>query len=119
MAKFLARNLRRNMTEGERRLWWLLRRKQLSGFRFRRQASIGPYVADFFCPSARLIVEVDGEPHTDEVQMRHDAERTRWLEARGYRVVRFWNLDVFKTPDDVVDAIARAVAGARSSARAR
>jgi very-short-patch-repair endonuclease len=56
------------MTDGERRLWALLRRKQLSGFRFRRQAEIGPYIADFFCPQVRLIVELDGDPHSDESQ---------------------------------------------------
>jgi adenine-specific DNA-methyltransferase len=93
------------MTDGERKLWALLRRKQLSGFPFRRQATIGPYIADFFCPKARLVVELDGEPHSDEVRMRQDAARTKWLEAHGCRVIRFWNLDVSKRPFDVVDTI--------------
>src|SRR5258705_7637710 len=93
------------MTDGERKLWALLRRKQLAGFRFRRQATIGPYIADFFCPKVRLIVELDGEPHSYETQMRRDAARTIWLEAHGCRVIRFWNLDVFKRPNDVVDMI--------------
>jgi len=102
-----ARELRWNMTDGERKLWFLLRRKQLGGFRFRRQAAIGPYIADFFCPKARLIVELDGEPHSHEARIRRDGIRTRWLEAHGCRVVRFWNIDVFKRPDEVVDVIAR------------
>ena len=105
MPNLRARELRWNMTEGEQKLWLLLRRKRLSGFRFRRQATIGPYIADFFCPKTRLIVELDGEPHTDEVQMRRDIARTRWLEAHGCRVIRFWNLDVFKHPTEVVETI--------------
>ena len=97
------------MTEGERKLWALLRRKKLSGFRFRRQAPIGPYIADFFCPQARVVIELDGAPHADEAQMRRDAERTAWLQAHGCRVIRFWNLDVFKHPVEVTDAIYHAL----------
>jgi very-short-patch-repair endonuclease len=104
-----ARELRTRMTEGERKLWFLLRKKKLSGFRFRRQAPIGPYFADFFCPAAKLIVELDGDPHTEEEQMYKDAARTRWLEAHGCRVIRFWNVDVFKHPNEVLDAIGDAL----------
>jgi very-short-patch-repair endonuclease len=93
------------MTEGERKLWYLLRRKKLSDFRFRRQAPIGPYIADFFCPEARLVVELDGEPHSDEAKKRRDAARTKWLEEHGCRVIRFWNLDVFRHPVEVTDTI--------------
>ena len=80
MPNLRARELRWNMTDGERKLWSLLRRKKLSGFRFRRQATIGPYIADFFCPKARLIVELDGEPHSDEARMRRDAARD-WMDS--------------------------------------
>jgi very-short-patch-repair endonuclease len=97
------------MTEGERKLWTLLRRKKLSGFRFRRQATIGPYIADFFCARAKLIIELDGEPHSDEIRMRRDASRTKWLEAHGCRVIRFWNIDVFKHPEEVIEAIFHAL----------
>jgi very-short-patch-repair endonuclease len=90
-------------------LWWLLRRKQPTGFRFRRQATIGPYIADFFCPQAKLIVEVDGVPHIAEERVYRDEARTRWLEARGYRVIRFWNVDVFKHPAEVTEAIYHAL----------
>lgn len=93
------------MTEGEQKLWALLRRKRLSGFRFRRQAAIGPYIADFFCPKVRLIVELDGAPHADEERLYKDAARTRWLEKHGCRVIRFWNTDVFKHPNEVLDVI--------------
>jgi very-short-patch-repair endonuclease len=104
-----ARELRTRMTEGERKLWFPLRKKKLAGFRFRRQAPIGPYFADFFCPAAKLIVELDGGPHTEEEQMYKDAARTRWLEAHGCRVIRFWNTDVFKHPNEVLDAICDAL----------
>jgi len=97
------------MTEGERKLWWLLRRKQLAGFRFRRQAPIGPYIADFFCPEAKLIVELDGAPHTDEEQAYRDAARTHWLEAHGCRVIRIWNIDVFNHPAEVTETIYQAL----------
>jgi len=100
------------MTEGEQKLWRILRYRQLGTLRFRRQQPIGPYIVDFFCPSARLVVEVDGAPHTDDAQMRRDAARTRWLEAHGCRVIRFWNVEVFKHPHVVADAIARAAAAA-------
>ena len=105
-----ARELRWNMTDGERKLWSLLRRKRLSGHRFRRQATLGPYIADFFCPKARLVVELDGETHATDAQIFHDDIRTRWLQAHGCRIIRFWNRDVFQRPDEVVDAICRALA---------
>jgi very-short-patch-repair endonuclease len=85
----VARKLRLTPTDAEIRLWSRLRGKQLAGFRFRRQHPLGPYVVDFFCAEAKLIVEVDGGQHADDGEAR-----TRWLEARGYRVIRFWNNDV-------------------------
>ena len=98
-----ARTLRRNATVAEIRLWSRLRRKQLEGFRFRRQHPLGSYIVDFFCPEARLIVEVDGGQHGEE--NAHDARRTKWLEARGYRVVRFWNNEVLSNTDGVLTTI--------------
>ena len=111
MPNLRARELRWNMTDGERRLWSLLRRRQHSGYCFRRQATIGPFIADFFCPKARLIIELDGYPHADEERERKDLRRTKWLEAHGCRVIRFWNRDVFERPRDVWDAIAAALEG--------
>jgi very-short-patch-repair endonuclease len=92
-----ARNFRQDATDAERKLWSLLRRKRMN-VRFRRQQPISPYVADFFCPSAALVIELDGSQHADESELLHDAKRTKWLEANGYRVLRFWNADVLKTP---------------------
>jgi very-short-patch-repair endonuclease len=115
MANARARELRKSMTEGEEKLWRILRYKQLGGLRFRRQQPIGPYIVDFFCPSAKLVIEVDGEPHTDETRMRRDAVRTRWLQEHGCRVIRFWNIEVFKYPDEVANTIARLAAAPHPS----
>ena len=103
----LARKLRLTPTDAEIRLWSRLRRKQLKGFRFRRQHPFGPYVVDFFCAEAKLIVEVDGGQHADEGEAR-----TRWLEARGYRVIRFWNNDVLANTDGVLRMILDALRAA-------
>jgi len=96
MAPTRARQLRKNPTEAERKLWSLLRQKQFDGNRFRRQAPIGPYIADFFCPAAKLIIELDGGQHAE--QSAADQVRTNWLEARGYRVLRFWNNEILTNP---------------------
>jgi very-short-patch-repair endonuclease len=102
-----ARRLRRDTTDAERKLWSALRHKQLDGFKFRRQVPIGELVADFACLSARLIVEVDGGQH--DVEREKDATRTVWLNARGYRVIRFWNNDVLENLEGVVSAILTAL----------
>ena len=94
--------LRSTPTDAEIRLWSRLRRKQIDGFRFRRQQPIGPYIVDFFCPAAKLIIEVDGGHAALE---KEDARRARWLEERGYRVVRFWNNEVLANTDGVILAI--------------
>jgi very-short-patch-repair endonuclease len=101
--------LRKDATEAEVRLWSRLRRKQLDGFRFRRQQPIGNYVVDFFCADARLVVEVDGGQHGEH--SARDAARTGWLERRGYRVIRFWNSDVLARTDDVLATILAALNG--------
>jgi very-short-patch-repair endonuclease len=88
-----ARQLRRKSTFSERRLWETLRGKRLEGLRFRRQQPIGPYVADFFCPSAKLVVELDGYFHNDPLRVERDEARTAWLRERGYRALRFRNED--------------------------
>ena len=107
MASPAARRLRANPTEAERRLGDRLRRRQLEGLRFRRQASIGPYIVDFVCYSEKLVIEVDGGQHS--VQVDHDTARTRWLENRGFRVLRFWNNDVLANGEGVLKAIRQAL----------
>src|SRR5689334_9555396 len=103
MASPLARRLRKASTDAERRLWSHLRRRQLDGFRFRRQQPIGVYVVDFFCPEARLIVESDGGQHAHSVDAHE--RRTRWLRSPGYAVVRSWNNDVLQNTEGVLGVI--------------
>ena len=100
-----ARSLRRNSTDAEQLLWQRLRNRQLAGLKFRRQVPMGPYVADFFCLKAGLIVEVDGGQHA--TAQDSDAARTAWLESRGYRVIRFWNNEVIENIQGVLETIAR------------
>ncbi len=107
MPSLHARELRKNLTDAEARLWARLRFRQLDGFRFRRQQPIGPYIVDFSCPAAKLIIEVDGGQHATDQQ--RDDRRTRWLEARGYRVVRFWNNDVLGNTEGVLQTIQQAL----------
>jgi very-short-patch-repair endonuclease len=83
------------MTEAELVLWTALRKRRLDGFKFRRQHPIGPYIVDFACVSARLVVEVDGATHSTEDEVAHDALRTKFLQRAGWRVLRVTNLDVF------------------------
>ena len=97
-----ARQLRRDMTLPERLLWREVRGRGL-GPRFRRQVPIGPYIVDFSCPEAKLVVEVDGDFHGD--QMIEDRDRALWLDAQGYRVVRFVAVDVLVDLDAVVERL--------------
>jgi very-short-patch-repair endonuclease len=101
-----ARDLRARMTEAETRLWFHLRRRELGGRRFRRQHPIGPYIADFACLDAGLVVELDGSQH---LLSRTDARRDACLRRHGFRVLRFWNDEVLLRLDDVLEAILRAL----------
>jgi very-short-patch-repair endonuclease len=95
------RRLRKQMTEAEVVLWTFLRERKLKGCKFRRQHPIGPYVADFACLSARLVVEVDGATHSTPDECEHDAQRTAFLASRGWRVLRVTNSDVFENMNGV------------------
>ena len=97
-----ARRMRGAPTPAERKPWLLLRLRRFSGFTFRRQAPLGPYILDFVCFERRLIIEADGSQH---VEKGADLQRDRWLEARGYRVRRFWNADVLLRTREVGDTI--------------
>jgi very-short-patch-repair endonuclease len=93
--------LRRDSTEVEKSLWSALRNRQLEGYKFRRQWTLGPYIADFACIEAMLIIELDGGQHDLDV----DVVRTRFLENAGYRVIRFWNTDMVECREGVLEAI--------------
>ena len=100
-----ARNLRKTMPEAERRLWVRLRNHQLGGFRFRRQHTIGPYIADFASIEARLVIECDGEQHGFDDALIYDAKRDAFLESEGWRVLRFWNREIRDNMDGVLETI--------------
>src|SRR6266481_5983534 len=100
------RALRRDSTEAEKHLWSILRNRNLDGRKFRRQFTIDSYVVDFCCIAARLIVELDGVQHAD-ARKRYDDVRTKELEARGFRVLRFWNSEVLQETDGVIQEISR------------
>jgi very-short-patch-repair endonuclease len=112
----MARELRSRATDAELILWRQLRRLETRGTHFRRQVPIGNYVADFACLAARLIVEVDGSQHAESAARRRDADRTAWLEAAGYRVIRFWNSDVAQNIEGVLDVIHAALYGSPDAA---
>ena len=88
-------------------MWRALSRRQIAGARFNRQVPVGPYIADFAARSEKLIVEVDGGQH--DAQAAYDEARTRYLEAQGWRVIRFWNNDVLRNLEGVVATIERAL----------
>ena len=103
-----ARDLRKTMTPAETALWQRLRGKRLDGWHFRRQHAVGPFIVDFFCAKAKLVLEVDGPIHNRQVE--YDAERTAWLEnERGYRVIRFSNEDVLTDIEEVLARIREAL----------
>lgn len=110
MDKFLqkqrARNLRKNSTDAERHLWYHPRANRL-GFKFKRQVPIGSYIVDFVCIEKRLIIELDGGQHMEN--KIYDTNRSDWLIVHGYRVLRFWNNDVFQKTSSVLEVITSAL----------
>jgi very-short-patch-repair endonuclease len=104
-----ARSLRKKWTDTELRLWQLVRNRGVGQHKFRRQHPVGPYVADFVCLEQKLIIEVDGSQHAD--QTKHDAARTAYLEAQGFRVLRFWDNEILLQTDSVMQVIFDALTG--------
>ena len=99
-----ARQLRRNMSDAEQKLWQCLRCRQLAGCRFRRQHPVGPYIVDFACLERHLLIEVDGGQHNES---RTDARRDVLLRNKGFAILRFWNNDVLENLEGVCDVILR------------
>jgi len=93
-----ARALRASITNAERKLWYALRDRRFAGYKFRRQVPMGPYIADFICYSARLVIEVDGGQHAESAR---DGRRDRWFAQNGFRVLRFWNNEVLHNLEGV------------------
>ena len=101
-----ARDLRKNRTDAEMHLWYYLRASRL-GFKFKRQVPIGQYIADFVCIEKRLVIELDGGQHIDN--KNYDTNRTDWLRTNGFKVLRFWNHDVFQQTSSVLEVIMSAL----------
>ena len=98
-----ARNLRKRLTDTERSLWSKIRARQIEGCKFRRQTPIGKYIVDFVCHEQRVIVEVDGGQHSENVEQ--DFIRDKWLREQGYRILRFWNNEVLTNIEGVLEVI--------------
>lgn len=107
ITKQLSKNLRRNQPDAERKMWRHLKNRALTGFKFRRQCPIGPYIVDFVCFEKMLVVEIDGGQHA--IQIQKDARRTEQLESRGFRVIRFWNNEVLANTESVLNTILTAL----------
>ena len=103
------RELRKNLTEAERALWEKLRGKRLEGLKFFRQYGIGSYIADFYCPQRRLVIEVDGGQHFSKEGKNYDTQREEYMSSLGIRTLRFSNLDTLKNMDGVWERIVRVV----------
>ena len=97
-----ARDLRKNQTDAERKLWKHLRSKQIDSLKFRRQQPIGNYIVDFVCFEKKLVIELDGSQHIDN---SNDIGRDNWLKSQGFHVMRFWNNDVLKNIEGVLLSI--------------
>ena len=97
--------LRKNMTDAEQKLWSHIRKKQLNGYKFRRQQPIGPFVVDFVCLPKKLILEIDGGQHNSEECIKTDNQRTIYLESKGFTILRFWNNEIFDNIQGVLEQI--------------
>jgi very-short-patch-repair endonuclease len=106
MLRQRARDLRKNSTDAERYLWYHLQASRL-GFKFKRQVPFGTYIVDFVCLEKRLIIELDGSQYMDN--QIYDTKRTDWLMTHGFKVLRFWNNDVFQQTGSVLEAITSAL----------
>ena len=98
-------HLRKNATDAEQKLWSILRSRRISGLKFLRQYSVGPYILDFYCPKRRLAIEVDGGQHADRYGQQHDAQRDSYLRELNIRVIRFWNNEVLQNIEGVGEKI--------------
>ncbi|MFP3869124.1 MAG: endonuclease domain-containing protein [Desulfobacteraceae bacterium] len=100
-----ARELRKNLTAAERRLWEKIRRKQLNGYQFYRQKNIGNFIVDFYCPAARLVIEVDGGQHYYVQGLAQDQNRDDYLADLGLTVIRFSDREVFENMEGILESI--------------
>ena len=98
-----ARKLRKNLTDAEKKLWAVIRKRQINNLKFRRQQPIGKYIVDFVCFEKKIIIEIDGGQHMENKD--YDLKRSKWLEGQGFKVIRFWNNEVLENTDAVLETI--------------
>ena len=104
---YRARELRKNQTSQEKKLWSMLRNHQFYGYEFRRQYPIGDYIVDFICREKKIIIELDGGQHNENKNIINDTKRTVFLNSLGYRVIRFWNNDIDNNIEGVFEVLKR------------
>jgi very-short-patch-repair endonuclease len=102
-------SLRRTLTPAEVKLWQYIKNKQIGGYKWRRQHSIGKYILDFYCPTANLAIELDGKHHFTIDGTKADEIRTEYLQTIGIKVIRFENKELWENPDNVINAITEAL----------
>jgi very-short-patch-repair endonuclease len=107
----LVKALRRNPTDAEKKLWRMLRNRQLTGRKFRRQQSYGPYILDFYCAELKLAIELDGGQHGMPEGIKHDTHRDQYLQQEGVMILRFWNCQVIQDFETVIETIHRTLEG--------
>jgi very-short-patch-repair endonuclease len=112
--KRIRQYLRNNATDAERKLWEMLKGKQLLGYKFRRQQGIEQYILDFYCPQEKLAIGIDGATHSTPQQKASDRQRTERIQSHGITVLRFNNTDIFENPDGVLTAIIETLKNATS-----
>jgi len=100
-----SREMRKDMTESERLFWSRVRRKQLGGAQFYRQKIIGSYIVDFYCPKARLVIEIDGDHHHEASEIEYDSVRDEYMQAQGLKVLRFSNREVLGNMAGVLEKV--------------
>jgi very-short-patch-repair endonuclease len=110
-----AKQLRSQLTDAERKLWYNIRARRFQGIKFRRQVPLGPFIVDFLCDRARLVIELDGGQHGE--RKTSDALRTQWLESQGYSVIRYWNNEVLNNIEGVLENLSATLSPALSQGR--
>jgi len=107
MLRTFQKELRKNQTDAELRLWQQLRGRRFQNFKFRRQQILQGYIVDFVCLEKKLIVELDGGQHAEQIALAYDRKRTKKLQRNGFRVLRFWDNDMLKDSEEVLQVIYR------------
>lgn len=106
-----ARELRKKTTPQEQKLWNILRKKNFHGLKFTRQFPIGNYIVDFACRSKKIVIEIDGGQHNEENNIKYDKTRTKYLNSKGYKVIRFWNNEIDQNLDGVYEKLLNILEG--------